>query len=37
MPRRDASTIVVAAASSAENPRLGVSSVIFFPTVSITR
>ena len=37
MPRREARTIVVAAANSAAKPRLGVSSVIFLPTVSITR
>ena len=36
MPSREASTIVVAAASSAAKPRLGVSSVIFRPIVSIT-
>ena len=37
MPMREARTIVVAAAISAAKPRLGVSSVIFLPTVSITR
>lgn len=36
-PRRDAKSTVKAAANSAEKPRLGVSSVIFLPIVSITR
>ena len=36
IPVREASTTVVAAASSAQKPLDGVSSVIFLPTVSIT-
>ena len=36
IPVPDAMTIVVAAASSAANPRLGVSCVIFLPTVAMT-
>ena len=35
-PVPDAKTTVVAAASSAAKPLLGVNSVIFLPTVSIT-
>ena len=35
-PVPEANTTVVAAASSAANPLLGVSSVMFLPTVSIT-
>ena len=35
-PVPEAKTTVVAAASSAANPLLGVNSVIFLPTVSIT-
>jgi len=37
MPAREAITIVRAEAKVAAKPRLGVSSVIFLPTVSITR
>ena len=36
IPVPDAMTIVVAAASSAAKPRLGVSCVIFLPTVAMT-
>ena len=35
-PVPEANTTVVAAASSAANPLLGVNSVMFLPTVSIT-
>ena len=37
MPSLEAMTIVVAAANSAEKPRVGVSSVILRPMVSMTR
>ena len=36
MGNTDAPKIVIAAANSAEKPRLGVSSVIFSPTVLMT-
>jgi hypothetical protein len=36
-PVREARTTVAAAASSAEKPRVGVSSVIFVPIVRMTR
>ena len=36
-PSFEAKRIVIAAPNSAENPRVGVSSVIFFPIVSMTR
>ena len=35
-PNLEASRIVVAAPNSAQNPRVGVSSVIFLPMVSMT-
>ena len=37
IPSREAMRIVAAAPNSAEKPRVGVSSVIFFPMVSMTR
>ena len=37
IPVREAITTVAAAANSAENPRVGISSVILVPIVNITR